>query len=232
MRDPQADGKPFYNLLMDDYNGDTPPAGFRYMPLSVVMSTYDPTTYQVLPYETAMTILAGQQGSNRLKRGFLGYWSGGNTEETTNEAVTVKQTMATTTMEANSSAAAEAETEMAAAETEMTEDAGLFDQIQSSIANIGDNVESSLVKVAPYLPLVTKVAMFVVPGLREYQMLMMAMEVATITSQGYKRYSEGESMTSVASSTAWKMFTMVRTYIHTCDAQARGLGCTLGRTSE
>lgn len=199
------------------------------MPMSVIMSTYDPTTYQVLPYETAMAILAGQSASNRLKRDLFGYWSDGNTEETTNEAVTVKQTEAITEMEAKPSAAAEAKTEAAEAETEV--DVGLFDQIQSSIANIGDNVESSLVKAAPYLPLVTKVAMVIVPGLREYQMLMMAIEVATITSQGYKRYNDGESMTSVASSTAWKIFTMVRTYIHACDAQAHGLGCTLGRTS-
>lgn len=219
---------------MDDYNSDTPPARFRYVPLSVVMSTYNPTTYQVLPYEIAMTILAGQPASSLSKRDFFSYWSDGNTEETTDKAVTVKQTEAITAVEAKPSTAAaeaEAKTEIAAAETEVAADVGLFDQIQSSIANIGDNVESSLVNAAPYLPLVTKVAMFVVPGIREYQMLMMAIEVATITSQGYKRYNDGESMSSVASSTAWQMFTMVRTYIHACDAQVHGLGCTLGRMS-
>lgn len=192
---------------MNGYDSDTPPAGFRYVPLSVVMSTYDPTTYQVLPYETAMAILAGQAASNRSKRGFFGYWSDGSTAEATNEAVTVKQTEAITAVEAKPLTGAEAAT-AAAAEAEA--DADLFDQIQSSIANIGENAESGLVKAAPYLPLVTKVAMFIVPGLREYQMLMMAIEVATITSQGYKRYNDGESMTSVASSTAWQMFTMVR----------------------
>lgn len=78
-----------------------------------------------------------------------------------------------------------------------------------NIVGIGQDVENSLVAAAPYLPMVCKVAMFVVPGLSHYQMLMMALNMATITSQAYRNYENGESITTVTAKLAYQAYTLV-----------------------
>lgn len=70
-----------------------------------------------------------------------------------------------------------------------------FESYTINIISIGRNdVEHSMVVAAPYLPLLYKVSVFVVPGLSSYQLLVLAVNVATITIQAVRNYQAGQSV--------------------------------------
>lgn len=185
---PQARGNPL--LCVNSY--EDPPDGFHYE--SLITLPYAKNTYTIMPMRAAISVMARRSGmtggTTRSKRGFLSLWSDDGGQQTTADKTT--------------------DDDKTSVELQADDDEGYLDQIGSAIFDIGEDVESSLVKAAPYLPLVTKVALFLVPGIREYQMLVMALNVASITSEAYKRYDDGEGLTTVAASAAWQMFTLVR----------------------
>lgn len=173
---------------------EEPPNGFHYESLQTL--PYDRNTYRIMPMKDVFSVMASRLGMTtggnaRSKRDLFGsLWSDDQREE-----------VETVTDNASSVQLQQADDDS---------DEGYLDRIGSAIVDVGEDVESCLVTAAPYLPLVTKVALFVVPGLREYQMLVMALNVASITSDAYKRYDDGEGMTTVAASAAWQMFMLVR----------------------
>lgn len=82
-----------------------------------------------------------------------------------------------------------------------TMDPNLLSNTGSTVMDIiviGKNIEESMIVAAPYLPLVWKVATFVVPGLQPFQMLTLSVNVASITMHAAQQYMEGESMTNIA----------------------------------
>lgn len=73
-----------------------------------------------------------------------------------------------------------------------------------SIVGIGKELGSSMVVAAPYLPIVYKVAIFIVPGLSSYQALLLAVNVATITTEAVRNYEGGQSFSQVASDAGYQ----------------------------
>lgn len=85
--------------------------------------------------------------------------------------------------------------------TEIVNNGGFYNMMQNNvmhIVDIGKDVKDSMVTAAPYLPMVFKIAVYFIPGMSSYQVLMLSVNIATITSQAILRYSEGESISSVA----------------------------------
>jgi len=60
------------------------------------------------------------------------------------------------------------------------------------IVGIGTDVKRAMVEAAPYLPLVNKVATYIVPDLSQRDVLMLSVNVAALTTQGIKNYSSAE----------------------------------------
>lgn len=88
-----------------------------------------------------------------------------------------------------------------------TSDSGFMDGVQSGVLRIvaiGQDVKTSLVEAAPYLPMVWKVVVFLVPGLSQYELLLLAENVATVTTQALHDYEAGESLSSVLTDVAKK----------------------------
>lgn len=84
---------------------------------------------------------------------------------------------------------------------------------KAAAEDLGQNMDKTLVEITPYLPLVYKVAQFVVPGLMPLDTIMFTWEVAKITASAVEKYDNGESLSKVtvegASQVAYKYF-MVR----------------------
>lgn len=88
----------------------------------------------------------------------------------------------------------------------------------TSVVGIASNLESSLVIASPYLPIVYKVAVFIVPGLSSYQVLLLTVNVATITTEALRNYARGDSWVKITTTAASEAMTdaLVRIYIYTC----------------
>lgn len=85
--------------------------------------------------------------------------------------------------------------------TEAVNDGGYFNRIQTNVMNIvsiGQEVKESMVVAAPYLPMVYKVAVYLIPGLSTYEVLTLSVNVATITADALAHYADGESLSDVA----------------------------------
>lgn len=67
-----------------------------------------------------------------------------------------------------------------------------------NIVDIGKDVQNSLVVSAPYLPVVFKVATYLVPGLSSYQVLVLSVNVATVTAQAIQDYRDGKEISKDA----------------------------------
>lgn len=101
--------------------------------------------------------------------------------------------------------------------TEIVNDDGYFNTMRTNvmhIVSIGQEVENSMVVAAPYLPMVFKVAVYLIPGISTYQVLTLSVNVATITAQALVHYAEGESLTEVAFEAGGQIAysALVRTY--------------------
>lgn len=84
---------------------------------------------------------------------------------------------------------------------------------KAAVEEINQDMDKTLVEIGPYLPLVYKVAVFVVPGLMPFDTIMFTWQVAKITMSEIEKYDNGETLTSVTadgvSKVAYKYF-MVR----------------------
>lgn len=77
--------------------------------------------------------------------------------------------------------------------------------MKDNFISAGKDLASSMMAAAPYLPLVYKIAVFIVPGLSSYYILLYAVNVAAITAQAVQNYQSGQSMTSVTSEAGMKL---------------------------
>ncbi|VVC37076.1 Hypothetical protein CINCED_3A022852 [Cinara cedri] len=75
----------------------------------------------------------------------------------------------------------------------------------STAISIGEDIEHGLVIIGPYLPLVYKVAMYIIPSLTPYQTIQLSWEVSQIMVEAMKNYEEGESLTRVTAVAAAKI---------------------------
>jgi len=63
---------------------------------------------------------------------------------------------------------------------------------ETHIVCIGPDVEKSLVEAGQYLPLVNKLTKYIIPDLSLYDVVMLSLNVASLTTQGAKDYSNTE----------------------------------------
>ncbi|XP_060854816.1 uncharacterized protein LOC132932452 isoform X2 [Rhopalosiphum padi] len=154
------------------------------------VQTYDPRTYH-LEYIQGLV-------KKRRKRGFFSMKipisftnSVADDEEETVTAITTSDTDTdadtTTRTFAN---------EMS--ETAANVQAAYWDFMNSApskttyVVSIGTDVKKALVEAAPYLPLVNRVSTYIVPDLSQRDVLALSVNVAALTTQGIKNYSNAE----------------------------------------
>lgn len=84
--------------------------------------------------------------------------------------------------------------------TKIDNNEGYISRIQTNvmkIVSIREDMENSMVVASPYLPMVYKVVLYLIPGASTYQIITLTVNIATITAQALKQYAEGESLTGV-----------------------------------
>ncbi|XP_026804277.1 DNA-directed RNA polymerase II subunit RPB1-like [Rhopalosiphum maidis] len=154
------------------------------------VQTYDPRTYH-LEYIQDLC-------KRRRKRGFFSMPFTKSVEGDEEETAT---TITTSDTDTDTDADADTTTRTFAnkiAETAAKVQAAYWDFMNSAqskmthIVSIGTDVKRSLVVAAPYLPLVNKVATYIVPDLSQRDVLTLSVNVAVLTTQGIKNYSSTE----------------------------------------
>lgn len=76
-----------------------------------------------------------------------------------------------------------------------------------NIVGIGSDVENALVIAAPYAPIVYKVATYLVPGLSAYHVILLSINVATITVEAVRNYEKGDGLFKVSTTAAYETIT-------------------------
>ncbi|XP_025415082.1 uncharacterized protein LOC112686838 [Sipha flava] len=196
-----------YDLYVADNNGIADglpmvPQGYKYVPLIKVIANYDPNKYRITSYGAAIYGL-NDGGLLRKKRGFFSSVSNlfkqSDVQPTDPPTVT-----AATATEIDGDVKTVKTTDGAVVVTDETVDddadsgqTTTMDSLKSQLVNIvdvGKDVHNSLVVAAPYLPIVFKVATFVVPSLSTYQVLVLSVNVATVTAQALQDYWDGKEV--------------------------------------
>ncbi|KAF0768113.1 NAD-dependent protein deacetylase HST1-like [Aphis craccivora] len=156
--------------------------------LGEILDNYDPSTYDIV-------YVSNYGGLYRKKRGFFSMkipslFGGESVDDG-------KEVMADTTTTSNADTTTytvAADMASTAANVEAIYN-GLLNTAQSQsthILSIGTDVKRTLVEVAPYLPLVNKVSKHIVPDLSEADILTLSVNVAALTTQGIRNYSNAE----------------------------------------
>lgn len=210
-----------------------PPPGYSYVPMSEILANYDPNTYRIVSYGEAMYGLDndgfGGGGLLRKKRSYFSPFSnlfGSDVpEDQSSTATTVTKTdvngdvkTVVTSAVTSTDVDGDVKTVATSAVTSTTGDVPAdhddhqmtaVEKVKGRLMDIvyigRKDVENSLVVSAPYLPVVCKVAMFLVPGLSSYEVLMMSVNVATITAQALREYEDGESVSDITVDVAKKL---------------------------
>lgn len=71
-----------------------------------------------------------------------------------------------------------------------------------NIVNIGEDIEISKTIAAPYIPLVSKVAVSIIPVISQGQLLMLSVNMASITMQAIRNYEQRKSLSKMATDAA------------------------------
>jgi hypothetical protein len=156
------------------------------------VQTYDPRTYH-LEYIQGLV-------KKRRKRGFFSMKIPISMSFTNSVADEEEETATTIT---TSDTDTDADTTTRTFADEMTEtaaniQAAYWDFMNSAsskttyVVSIGTDVKKALVEAAPYLPLVNKVSTYIVPDLSQRDVLALSVNVAALTTQGIKNYSNAE----------------------------------------
>lgn len=156
--------------------------------LNQILDNYDPSTYDIV-------YLQNYRGLCRKKRGFFSLkipslFGGGSVDEG-------KEVIADTTTASNADTTTNTVAAYMASTAANVEEIynGLLNAGQSQathILSIGTDARRTLVEVAPYLPLVNKVATHIVPDLSEHDVLTLSVNVAALTTQGIMNYANAK----------------------------------------
>lgn len=159
--------------------------------LGEIINNYDPNTYDIV-------YVRNYGGFYRKKRGFFSMkipsLFGGESVDNG------KEVMADTTTTSNADTTTYTVDMASTAANVKAFYNGLLNSAQSQathILSIGTDAKRTLVEVAPYLPLVNKVTKHIVPDLSEYDILTLSVNVAALTTQGIRNYSNAEGSVCV-----------------------------------
>ncbi|KAE9534478.1 hypothetical protein AGLY_008568 [Aphis glycines] len=179
------------NYIAHGYVGGLNLKNYHVETLGQILDNYNPSTYDIVYLQNNGRLC-------RKKRGFLSLkipslFGGESVDEG-------KEVNADTTTTSNADTTTNTVAAYMASTATNVEEIynGLLNAAQSQathILSIGTDTRRTLVEVAPYLPLVNKVATYIVPDLSEHDVLTLSVNVAALTTQGIMNYANSKPPT-------------------------------------
>ncbi|XP_025205255.1 uncharacterized protein LOC112601721 [Melanaphis sacchari] len=155
--------------------------------------TYDPKSYHIEDLEGVNDLyLRRKRGYFSMKIPFIESAEDSKKETVTDSTIATSDADTDTTISAVNTKIVETASDIGAAYR------NFFNSAQSEmtyVLTIGPDVKRTMVEAAPYMPLVCKVAMYVIPNLSQRDLLMLSLNVAALTTQGINNYSSAECPT-------------------------------------